>query len=130
MSVSVAIASSANTTALIAAAQAREAKIIACKTNIDSFDSKTATVAQMKQYADCIDTVYPSDVSPSGVIAFKVIFVIALIGMFIGFYKAHKDTYGSDWTDYAMYGFMGFLLLPVALGIIGGIGFGVVWLFI
>jgi hypothetical protein len=129
MSVSVAIASSANTTALIAAAQAREAKIIACKTNIDSFDSKTATMAQMKQYADCVDTVYPSDVSPSGVIAFKVIFVIAIIGMLVGFYKAHKSSYHNDFVDYAMFGFMGFIFLPVASLFVGGVGYGLFWLF-
>lgn len=130
MSISVAIASSANTTALIAAAQAREAKIIACKTNIENYDSKTATVAQMKQYSDCVDTVYPSDVYPSSVIIFKVIFVIALIGMFGGFYEAHKAKYRADWMGYAMMGMCGFLLFPIAIGIIGGIGFGVVWLFI
>jgi hypothetical protein len=59
LAVGIAIGSSMHASSSSAA---REAKTIACKTFVGDYNASTATVQEAKQYASCVDFLYPSPV--------------------------------------------------------------------
>jgi len=71
----------------LAISESADAKNIACKSYIHSFDSKTATIQESKQYSECINIIYPKEGS-----SFLMIVLIssAMIGLFCGM-CAHVD---------------------------------------
>ena len=117
--------------AAIAAQQAHEVEVSRCKIIIDNFDSKKATIGQAQDYAHCINVVYPQPAIGTEILAFKIIFGIALIGMIsnIIIQKIKNSYLCESFMDYLMLGLLGFIGLPCIVGIIGGICYGIYWLF-
>ena len=124
-----AMAAIAASNAAIAAQAAHEAEVAKCQIVIREFDSKNTTVGQAQEYSHCIDVVYPQPMSDSSVVALKVVFAIALIGMVAGVLYVRQTERWADWIEYVMAAFLGFFCLPVGIGVIVGIGFGIKWLF-
>lgn len=78
----------------------------------------------------CVDLMHPEPWSDGSVYILKALFVIALIGMCVGVWKAHFGRYSSrDWEDYAFFGLTGFIVAPLAVAVAVGILAGIVWLF-
>ena len=125
---STAIAISANTTAAIAASEAAEAKRIACYTIEKNFNAQTATISEKKSYAECIYVLHPSEISDGALIWLKILIVLIFVGVGAGIFKAHKDRYADDFFDYAMFAFLGALLVPIAALILVGFLYAVKFL--
>ena len=98
-----------------------------CQTLVNNFNNTKATTEQKQEYASCINTLYPK-YSDFDIMLFKLLFVIALIGLIIGLYKAYKKPL-SDFIDYTLFGTIGFFGLPFLTICICGIGVGIYWLF-
>lgn len=81
----------------------------------------------MREYAGCVETVYPAPMNGNEILAGKALFVIALIGLAIGVWKSHKDNYNDGIVDYALDGVIGwrFLTLPCAAAFIAGVLYGI-----
>lgn len=126
---STALATIAIVNSNIAASEAARANRIACTGNINSFDSKNASVQEMKVYSKCVQMIYPDLMSESQIIAGKILFNSALIGAVIGVYITRKKCYKPDWVDYAFGAFFGFVGIPLALCAIIALCAGIHWLF-
>jgi hypothetical protein len=109
--------------AISAQAAAHRAEVSACQAVVSSFDSHGATVAESKQYAHCIDLLHPSEIGADGIIALKIVFVIAMVGLVYG---AASE---RGLLDRFMMGMLCFFGLPIMLGCVGGILYGIYWLF-
>lgn len=116
-----AIAVGASAQSSIAMQQAREAK---CVGVVDRFDSHTATTVEMREYASCVNTLHPAELSPGAESVFKVVFVIALLGMAVGMWRERGDVLGM-----ICMGVLGFFLAPLGAIFVMGIIIGVRWLF-
>jgi len=117
MSTSVAIAAAANAQAAAAAAVAAEARKTACKSLLKSYTPQGATVAEMRNYASCVETVYPEPIPAGGVIVLKVVIVLIMLATVAGtVYGAREDGVEGAF----MYGLCG-LLVSV-------LGFALLWL--
>lgn len=124
MPVAVAAAGAAAIQSSMAAQAAHRALVAQCKATMPKFNASKATVAEMKEYSKCVNTLYPTEVSSETIIAFKVLFVIALVGMVIGVWKARRDGV----VDAALVGLLGFLVLPCAVAFAFGLLYGIYWL--
>lgn len=103
----IAITSAANAQAAAANAQAAAAKRAACMGYVKGYTHDQATVAEMRQYANCIDNLYPSDFDYT---TLKVIVLVLLIGVLIGTAWGYSKADPKDRAfDAAMGGFAGFL---------------------
>jgi len=92
----VAITSSAtaSSAAAIAANQAREARIYACKALDASYDPRVASVEQKQDYSSCMQVLYPEPSEPltsSELLAGKVVIGILLLAMVIGLVKGFRE---------------------------------------
>ena len=110
---------------MAAGTSAAMAKVAQCKTLVPTFDAQRATVSEMKEYAGCVDTLYPSEISGDVVVVFKVLFAIALVGLAVGAWRGRD--YGFECA--AVGGVIGFIMAPVAVAFAGGVMLGAVWLF-
>lgn len=129
MSASASIAAgAAASSAASAAAAARAAHEAQCRVSMPRFDPGVATIEEKREYAGCVDLFYPQPLGAESVIAFKVLFVLALVGGAIGAWRFGLPSW-ADWTDYLMGFVVGFLLLPLGVAAFVGIAIGVVWLF-
>ena len=45
-----------------ASAAAHAARVAQCKATIPNFDAQRATVLEMKEYAGCVETLYPTEI--------------------------------------------------------------------
>jgi hypothetical protein len=125
-----AMAGVAASQAAAASAAAHRAEVSRCKAVIDGFDNTTANVVEMRDYASCVQTVYPKPMSGDEETAAKVLFVVAIIGAIYGLYKANKETYWTNGVfDYFMYACLGFIAFPVVLAMGVGLVAGGLWLF-
>lgn len=128
MSTSATMAIITTSQASAAAASAHAARVSECKMVVNLFDSKTATIQESQNFADCIKILHPKPMSEDAVIVGKVFFVLALIGMCIGILRSLRD--GLDgMIDHFAYAFFGFLILPIVVGSILLLIAGVLWLF-
>ena len=110
---SVAIAASANANAAAANAAAARAKKIACMKYVPGYKHDTATVAEMRQYSECISALHPTPMTGGEVIWVKAAIIAGLIGAVLGAYKGAKD----DGAGLAILGlFLGGLLAPILVG--------------
>ena len=122
---STAMAGVAASQAAVAQAAAHQARVERCKATIPNFDSQRATVSEMKEYAGCVETLYPTDIGADATVALKVLFVVALAGMAVGAWRERGYGFG-----YAVIGGMfGFILAPLGLASIAGLALGIRWLF-
>ena len=108
----------------IALAQSERAKKLACESLEQSFEPKTATIQQKQDYAECMRLLYPQEMSAGDVFALKIVLVIAFIGMGIGGAIGARDDVPTGF----IFGLIGFLIAPIAAGIVGGIGYAALWL--
>lgn len=118
MSVSAGIAAGAAAQSAAATAAAAAAKKTACMSFVKGFQNDTATTAEMRQYADCVSTLYPNPLSDGSVWILKAAILIVFAGFIGGGIRGHFDSYG-DWTDrylwspflYGSFAFLGVLCL-------------------
>lgn len=93
-----------------------------------NFQAQTATVQEMQAYSHCVDIVHPQPLGFSEIMALKVLFVIALIGMIAGF--VFGAGYGrKDMFERIAMSFVGLIIAPCLAMIIAGVGYGIYWLF-
>ena len=119
--------SAAASQASVAQAAAHQARVAQCKATIPNFDAQRATVSEMKEYAGCVETLYPTEIGADATVALKVLFVVALAG---AAFAVWKDRHGyTDLGGQVLAGLMGFMLAPLALASIAGLALGIRWLF-
>ena len=127
MSTSVALSSVAVAQSSIAIAEAEHAQIVACQGFVRGFENDKATTAQMRQYASCVQRLYPEAISPDGMVAIKVLIALLLLSIPIGGYLSWKRDEDS------MLAVLGALLAPCVIGmaavVLGLIGWGIQVLF-
>lgn len=107
-------------------AAAHRAKVSECKVVEHEFDSYIASVAEKVNYADCIDVLYPKNISAEGLTMLKVLFVVFLISVIYGVYKAWKDG-DRDIIYYVVYSLSYGLGIPCILVAIVLIVIGIGW---
>lgn len=100
------------------------AKRIACEGLMSTYDAQTASVQQMRDYADCVRTLHPSNISGArGLVA--VVLIGIVIGAIIGVIK-HEDMHESRFGGALIGGIIGLVctmvigLLLVAIGFVLG----------
>ncbi len=113
--------------AAIAQAAAHQAWVAQCKATIPHFDAQRATVSEMKEYAGCVETLYPTEIGADATVALKVLFVVALAGAAFAIWKDRQGY--TDFGEQVLAGVMGFMLAPLALASIAGLALGILWLF-
>lgn len=125
MSTSVAIASASMA---IAASNSQAIKKMECKNFISTFNNSSSTIADKQYYSECINLIYPKSMETMEIYFLKFLFVLAIVGLVIGLYKAYKEAYSSS-LEYIYYAFIGFLTLPSIVIIIALLINGFIWLF-
>lgn len=124
-----AMAAVAASQAAIASAEAHRAHAERCKATMPNFDAKTATVSEMREYAGCVDALYPSEIGSDATIALKVLFVIALSGLVGGaWWERRNSSLSGGWGDAAMTGVMWFVFAPCIVACAAGVLWGIRWL--
>lgn len=117
--------SAANSAAAQAAAD--EAARQACIVTMHGFRDEGATVEEKQAYAECVNRVYPQELSGSDAILMKVFIVLALVGAAIGVWWGLRD---DDQPLTTILGFvLGGLILPMAGLIVLAICAGIKFLF-
>ena len=124
---SAAMAGVASAQAAAASAAAHAARVSQCKATIPNFDAQRATVSEMKEYAGCVETLYPTEIGADATVALKVLFVVALAGAAFAIWK-DRQSY-TDFGGHVLAGVIGFTLAPLALASIAGLALGILWLF-
>jgi hypothetical protein len=122
----VAIAASQTT---IAASRALEAKVAACKEIITSYNPQEASVDAMRQYANCVNTLYPQSMSFEVIIGLKILFLSAFIGTVVGLGMAFKNRRDLTWDDWVLMAVTGYLLGAASLCFISSLVYGIYWVF-
>ena len=121
------MAGAASAQAAAASAAAHAARVAQCKTVLLNFNAQGATVSEMKEYAGCVETLYPTEIGADATIALKVLFVVALAGAAFAVWRERKGY--TDIEMQAAAGVMGFIFAPLALGAVVGLAIGIRWLF-
>lgn len=122
-----AMAAIATTQAAVAAQAAHEAEVSRCKTVLPTFNAQTATVTEKREYAGCVETMYPEEIGADATVVFKVLFFIALLGLATGAVAEYRNRNGV--LDMCMTGILAFFVAPLAVGFVAAVCYGVVWLF-
>ena len=117
--------SSNSAAASAASARARRAE---CMVIIDRYDAKAASVQEMRSYASCVQILHPDPPNSGAVIFAKSMFVIALLGLGFGIYKARKAKFRAETIDYVMFGLAGFIGAPLAAAFVFFVVIGIGWL--
>lgn len=105
----------ASTAAAVAAANSAQAAAAArraeCAVKVQGYQHDKATVAEMRQYADCIESLHPDPVviSPGFVLAVTATLLVAIV---IGIVHEFMDGYS---------GVLGSLLAGTIKGVFGGV---------
>ena len=129
MSTSAAFAGIAAANSAQAAAHAHRARVESCKVVTAQFEKTTATVEQQQEYASCINTLHPREMTDGGILAVKILIVLMLVGLVAGIVQAARDRYTTGLMDYFMLSFMWGLGLPVLGVALAGIVCATWWLF-
>ena len=77
-----------------AAARSNEAMREACKASMPGFRHDTATVAEVREYADCADRLYPQEWTPETVLVAKVLVAVVLAAAIFGAVRGAAGGYG------------------------------------
>jgi hypothetical protein len=109
----------ASTAAAVAATAAIAARRAECAVTVNGYQHDKATTAEMRQYADCIDTLHPEQIEPG--IGTLVVCTVLLAGMVLGaLHECLCETFGGIFGRLGFGAFKG-LLGGVALLIVGGL---------
>lgn len=129
MSTSVAIASGAAASAAASAARARAEHREACRLMMPSYkEGPETTVEQRQAYSECVQLVYPQEISGGETMLIKILIASAFIGIACGIWYQKRDGYGGL-SDYVMFGILGGITGPVLVGIVFALIAGGVFLF-
>lgn len=90
-----------------AAAQAQAAREAACRAVQSSYRPDSATVGEMREYASCVQTLYPDPLSADATIALKVAVALIFCGVIGGFVYGRFDDWDSWFGRFVMYPVMG-----------------------
>jgi hypothetical protein len=113
-----------------AQSRASEAKRIACKSYLNTFDGKNSDINSQKQYAECVQLIYPPQKSEVDTTGLKVLFVLGLIGMVYSFFWAKKDFLAKDdWILIFFSSLLGFVIFPIIALVLCFFIIGMIWLF-
>lgn len=98
-----------------AQAAALEAKRIACRSIVNGYEDRTASIEQRQQYATCVDLLYPTALPPGAALFLKVWIVCALLAAPLGAWMLrHEDPSGGAEPI-----IFGAVLGPIAVGAVG-----------
>jgi hypothetical protein len=120
MSASAGIAAGAAAQSAIAANQAHQAKVTACTKFVKGYAHDTASVAEVRQYASCANTLFPEPVSDGASLAIKAAIVIVLVCFVIG--AARGDGYGDTSLSGRAYGALTWAIIAATTMVIGALG--------
>lgn len=109
----------------IAMEHARAAEIRSCGDYMQQFHAEGATIQQMKAYAECINMLYPSEMTHDDIVLIKITLLISFLGLMIGAWNGWKE---DGWAGACFYGFMSFFVAPMIAGAVGGIFWCFLWL--
>lgn len=111
--------------ASVASSNSDAKKSYYCNQIMPAFNPKTATVKDKQNYASCVEHFYPS-MSPTDVIAIKVIIILSFIAFFCGVWIGYKE---KEWILVLLNGlllplltFFGLLLAYFGLSFVFGFG--------
>lgn len=91
--------------------ESSEAKRTACEAMTQTFDNKSATVQSMQQYADCVNLLYPQDLSDGAMLFAKLLVILGLVlWAGVGTYLYKK---GDSLIEFAIMGFIAGLAAPL-----------------
>lgn len=112
----------ASTAAAVAAANSAQAAAAArraeCAVTVKGYQHDKATVAEMRQYADCIDSLHPNPFEPG--IGTLIVCSVLLAGIVLGaLYECVFDTFGGFFGRLGYGAFKGFIGGVVVLAIGG-----------
>lgn len=99
-----------------------------CKATMPNFDAQKATVSEMREYAGCVDALYPNEIGADATIALKVLFVIALAGMVGGVVWSRLREQYAGWSGHITWGVAMFFLAPFVALFPVGVLCGIWWL--
>lgn len=116
-----------NTQNAISQAEAREAKTLACKGVVDTFDSKTATIEQSQDYARCINHLYPAQLEGAEALMLKVAIVLCFMCAIYG--AMHFGKKEGDWFSALMGFLIGFCFAVVVSMVFAGCVLAAIYLF-
>ena len=125
-----AIAIVASTQAALATIGAHNVQVAQCKELLPIFNAQTATKSEIQEYAQCVQILYPKELGVDVIIALKILFIFALIGMLFAIWGTwKKDRQFAEFDDYIMMGITGFIVTPFLILLLALICYGIFWLF-
>lgn len=122
---STAIAASATAISAANSARIAEENKKQCVLYVEGFDNLKSSTAEKQHYAECIETLYPQEMSGNEIVLAKICIIALFVGLIVGGIKGYKD--GYDFIDIFLYALMG--VIGTAIGIFSlamivlGIGF-------
>lgn len=122
--IAIAAAASANSAAINASIAAHKAE---CVGTLANFDSRTATIAEQKSYASCVNLMHPSQITDSGVMAIKICILIVFASAIFGGLRGWKE---DGLIGGFMEAFIGACLAAACLLIFGLVIAGIGFLFV
>jgi hypothetical protein len=95
---------------------------------VQGFQNDTATTAEMREYAGCVQTLHPAPLSDGATWVVKAAILIVFAGIVAGGIKGHMDSWGDFSDRYILMPLMGALVSAFGLMALGGIVLGVAFL--
>ena len=120
------IAIFAASTSAAASAAARQAKETACKGFVETFDSTKASIEAMREYADCVNILYPDAMTISDILYLKIFIVFCFVGGLYGVFHTYKEENYPSIADYIM-GFIIGVITALCGGVILVLLFGAIY---
>ena len=105
-------------------AAAQEAARKACMAYVRGYEHDRATVAEMREYADCIDRLHPAPLEPGGLMAWKIVVAVLLIGMVAGIVREWRDSFSGPIEATLMGAIMGLCVSGAGVLMVAGVWLG------
>lgn len=122
----IAITAAANAQAAAANAAAQEAARNACMAYVRGYQHDRATVAEMREYAGCIDRLHPAPLEPGDMMVWKIVVFVLLVGMAAGAVREWRDSYNGGYIEAVLFGsLIGLCFSGGAMLLVAGVWFGV-----
>lgn len=77
---------------------AHQAMIERCTIEVDQFSPSVASTQQKQSYAECINALYPKELTGGEIVVWKVFIVLVLVGLIAGLIKGWKSGEGFGWV--------------------------------
>lgn len=69
------------------AAQRRRMERERCELTLQTYQPEGATVTEMREYADCVNVLYPRQLEPGEIFMLKALLVVCAVAMVVGIFK-------------------------------------------